>query len=104
MKLGDIKGKKQLQVVGRLAALADTLSDDEQFADFVECVKNGENREKAFFKLGPLLMRDDIADGIVDVMAFAKGVSPEEVDNPMAEIMELVTSDLELPAFLSEQQ
>lgn len=104
MKLEEIKGKRQLQVVGKLMALADSLSDDDEFKAFAESMRDEKGREGALLKLGPLLTRDDFADGIVELVAFAKGVKPEEVENPVGEIMELVSSDLEIPAFLSEQR
>lgn len=103
MKLGDIKGKRQIQVVGKLMEMADSLSGDEQFDAFMNAMK-GDGREKALFKLGPLLARDDVADAVLEVVAFAKGVKPSSVKDPMGEIVELLASDVELPAFLSEQQ
>lgn len=104
MKLGEIKGKRQLKVLGKLMTLADTLSEDESFKAFMDMFRDDKTRETSLFKLGPLLLRDDVADGIVEVVAYANGIEPEEVSDPVREIMELLTSDVELPAFLSGQQ
>lgn len=105
MKLAELKGKKQLKVIGKLMALAEKLDGDEAFDAFTDGIK-GDKRERALFKLGPILERDDVADDIVGIVAYANGVPKEQAEDMdmLAEIMELLTSDVELPAFLSERQ
>ena len=106
MKLSDIKGKRQLKVIGKLMGVMESVADDEAMKGFMEALKGGEDRGKALFKLGPLLERDDVADGLMEALACAKGIGPEEAEelNVFAELAEMVTEDSELPAFLSEQQ
>lgn len=105
MRISDIKGKKQLRIIGMLMALVDSVSDEPSFQDFKDAL-NGEDNTKALFKLGPILERDDVAEQIISIVACAKGITEEEADscNMFAEFTELLTSDVELPAFLSEQQ
>lgn len=104
MKLSEIKGKKQLKVVGRLMSLADSLGGEEAFDAFLEGAKDGDTSVSAFLKLGPFLERDDVADALVDIIAYAKDVEPGEVDNPLGELAEMLTSDVELPGFLSQRR
>lgn len=101
MKLSEIKGKKQFKVVGKLMTLANDLQDDKEFKKFLQDAANGSTKAESLLKLGHILERDDVIDRIMDILSYAKGVEPDDIEDPLGEIMELLSEDNQLPAFLS---
>lgn len=106
MRLSDMKGRKQLRIVGMLMSLVDSISGESAFEDFLDAMRGDDDGLAMVTKLGPILEREDIADKLVEIVACAKGITTEEADecDVISELIELLTSDMELPAFLSERQ